>query len=382
MKRYKVAFATGSRADYGIVRNYIGKLNVDPVIDFSVLATGALPDDNFGNAIRIVEQDGFNIEHICAVSNNMTALSDTVGTMATVLGDFGLYFQDNRYDLLIILGDRYEIYALAIAAAMQHIPILHLHGGEITLSNYDEFIRHCITKMSAYHITSTEEYRHRVIQLGERPETVFYLGALGAENCLNIDINNVPEELHGFNNGFTVLFHPETLNVISPAEQIEEVLKAVEFYTIDYNFAFIGSNADTHSDQITRRVYEFCEKHSTCRFYSNLHPDGYHHVVKQSIALIGNSSSGIIEVPSLGSYTINIGDRQTGRVKSKSILDVRCNEIEIRRAIDYTIEHKDEPVTDTPYYKPNTSENYYNITKRILSDVDKLCYKEFYDIKF
>lgn len=382
MKRYKVAFATGSRADYGIVRNYISKINTDPEVEFSVLATGALLDDNFGNAIRIVEQDGFNIEHICKVSNNMAALSDTVGTMATVLGDFGLYFQDNRYDLLIILGDRYEIYALAIAAAMQRIPILHLHGGEITLSNYDEFIRHCITKMSTYHITSTEEYRHRVIQLGERPETVFYLGALGAENCLNIDINNVPEELRDFNNGFTVLFHPETLNVISPANQIEEVLKAVESYTIDYNFVFIGSNADTHSDQITCHVYEFCEKHDTCRFYSNLHPDGYHHVVKQSIALIGNSSSGIIEVPSLGSYTINIGDRQTGRVKSKSILDVRCDEIEIRRAIDYTIEHKDEPITDTPYYKPNTSEGYYNITKRILSDVDKLCYKEFYDIKF
>ena len=221
MKRYKVAFAAGSRADYGIVRNYISKLNIDPEIEFSVLATGALLDDNFGNAIRIVEQDGFNIEHICRVSNNMTAFSDTISTMATVLGDFGLYFQNNRYDLLIILGDRYEIYALTIAAAMQRIPILHLHGGEITLSNYDEFIRHSITKMSAYHITSTEEYRHRVIQLGERPETVFYLGALGAENCLNIDINNVPEELRDFNNGFTVLFHPETLNVISPADQIE-----------------------------------------------------------------------------------------------------------------------------------------------------------------
>ena len=123
-----------------------------------------------------------------------------------------------------------------------------------------------LLRMSAYHITSTEEYRHRVIQLGERPETVFYLGALGAENCLNIDINNVPEELRDFNNGFTVLFHPETLNVISPADQIEEILNAVEFYTIDYNFVFIGSNADTYSDQITRHIYEFCEKHDTCRF--------------------------------------------------------------------------------------------------------------------
>lgn len=382
MIKYKVAFATGSRADYGIVRNYIRRLNADPEIDFSLLVTGALLDEKFGGAIKIVEQDGFKVDHACKTNNKMDSLADTISTMATVLDDFGRYFQDNRYDLLIILGDRYEIFTLTIAAAMQRIPIVHLHGGEVTLANYDEFIRHSITKMSAYHITSTEEYRKRVIQLGENPENVFYLGALGAENSLSIDINNVPEELRDFSNGFTVLFHPETLNAISPADQIEEVLKAVESYTNDYNFVFIGSNADTHSGQITRRVYEFCEQHERCYFYSNLHPDGYHHVVKQSISLIGNSSSGIIEVPSLGSYTINIGDRQTGRVKSTSILDVPCEAKAIGNAIEYTIAHKEEPITDTPYYKPNTAKNYYKVTKQILSNIDKLSYKEFYDINF
>ncbi|WP_288360962.1 UDP-N-acetylglucosamine 2-epimerase [uncultured Bacteroides sp.] len=382
MKKYKIAFATGSRADYGIVRNYISKLNEDSEIDFSVLVTGALLDEKFGNAVKIVEQDGFKIAHACKVSNNMDCTADTISIMATVLDDFGRYFQDNRYDLLIILGDRYEIYTLSIAAAMQRIPILHLHGGEITLANYDEFIRHSITKMSTYHFTSTEEYRHRVIQLGENPETVFYLGALGAENCLNIDINNVPEELFDFNNGFTVLFHPETLNAISPVEQIEEVLKAIAPYTSDYKFIFIGSNADTHSGQITQRVYEFCTNQDNCHFYSNLHPDGYHYLIKHSIALIGNSSSGIIEVPSLGSYTVNIGDRQTGRVKSASIVDVKCDAVEIGNAIEYVIEHKCEPITDTPYYKANTAENYYKTTKQILIDINKLVYKEFYDIKF
>lgn len=382
MKKYKIAFATGSRADYGIVRNYISKLNADPETDFSILVTGALLDDKFGNAVKIVKQDGFKIAHTCKVDNKMDCNADTISTMATILDDFGRYFQDNRYDLLIILGDRYEIYTLAIAASMQRIPILHIHGGEITLANYDEFIRHGITKMSAYHITSTEEYRHRVIQLGEKPETVFYLGALGAENCLSIDMNNVPEQLRNFNNGFTVLFHPETLNTISPAEQIEEVLKAVESYTSDYNFVFIGSNADTHSDQITRKVYEFCENQDSCHFYSNLHPDGYHYLVKQSIALVGNSSSGIIEVPSLGSYTVNIGDRQTGRVKSASIIDVRCDAVEISNAIEYAIKHKNEPITDTPYYKADAAESYYKTTKQILIVIEKLTYKEFCDIKF
>lgn len=378
-KKYKVAFATGSRADYGIVRNYIAKLNLDPQVDFSILVTGALMDKRFGNAVEIVKKDGFAIEYACKVENQMDTTAGTIHTMAVVLDDFGRYFQTHRYDLLIILGDRYEIYTLAIAAAMQRIPILHLHGGEITLANYDEFIRHGITKMSSFHFTSTEEYRRRVIQLGERPETVYYLGALGAENCMYIDMKNVPAELQDYHDGFVVLFHPETLNDISPICQVNEVLNAISPYTEEFNFIFIGSNADTHADLITHRVKEFCDSHINCLFYSNLHPDAYHHVVKKSIALIGNSSSGIIEVPSLGSYTINIGDRQTGRVKSSSILDVHCNAIDIAKAIEHTITHKDDEITDTPYYKQDSAKLYYETTMQILRN-KKTQYKEFYDI--
>lgn len=380
MKKYKVAFATGSRADYGIVRNYLSKLNTDSEVDFSVLTTGALLSDEFGSAVTIIEQDGFRIEYKDAIPQKMSSLHDTCHIMAQTLDDFSLYFSEHWYDLLIILGDRYEIYSVSIAAAMHRIPILHLHGGELTAANYDEFIRHSITKMATWHITSTEEYRQRVIQLGEQPSNVYYLGALGAENCLNIDMSNVPSELLGFHNSFVVLFHPETLNDISTLDQIEHVLRAVEPFMNDYCFVFIGSNADTHADLITTRVKKFCDNHENCSFYSNLHPDGYHYIVKNSIALIGNSSSGIIEVPSLGTFTINIGDRQTGRVKSSSIIDVRCDTKEISDAINYTIQHKDEPVTDTPYYKENSAELYYKATKDILHGKKKQ-YKEFYDIK-
>lgn len=379
-KKYKVAFATGSRADYGIVRNYIAKLNADPEVDFSILTTGALLSAQFGSAVNIIEQDGFRIDFKDEQPQKMDSLYDTVHIMASTLDDFSKFFAENKYDLLIILGDRYEIYSVSIAAAMHRIPIVHLHGGELTVANYDEFIRHSITKMANWHFTSTEEYRNRVIQLGEQPENVYYLGALGAENCLSIDMNNVPEELKDLTNSFVVLFHPETLNEISPVEQLDEVLKAVEPYTKDYNFIFIGSNADTRADQITRKVKEFCDSHDACHFYTNLHPDGYHYVVKQSIALVGNSSSGIIEVPSLGSYTINIGDRQTGRVKSTSILDVRCNAQAISDAMQYAIDYKDEPITDTPYYKENSAELYYKTTMDILHG-EKPKYKEFYDIK-
>lgn len=380
MKKYKVAFVTGSRADYGIVRNYIAKLNADAEVDFSVLTTGALLASEFGSAVNIIEQDGFRIDYKDAIPQKMDTLDDTCHIMAQTLDDFSKYFSEHKFDLLIILGDRYEIYAVSIAAAMHRVPILHLHGGELTEANYDEFIRHSITKMANWHITSTEEYRKRVIQLGETPDTVYYLGALGAENCLHIDKSNVPGELLNINNSFVVLFHPETLNDVSPLEQVEQVLTAIEPFSSDYNFVFIGSNADTYADQITKRVKQFCETRENCRFYSNLHPDAYHYIVKQSIALIGNSSSGIIEVPSLGSFTINIGDRQTGRVKSSSILDVRCTADAITQAILFVISHKDEQITDTPYYKKHSAELYYQTTMNILHG-EKPKYKKFFDVK-
>lgn len=381
MRKFKVAFATGSRADYGIVRNYITKLNNDADIEFSILTTGALLAFEFGSAVDIIEKDGFKIDFKNIVEQKVGSLHDTVQIMSTVLEDFSKFFAENKYDLLLILGDRYEIYSVSIAAAMHRIPILHIHGGELTIANYDEFIRHSITKMSHFHFTSTEEYRRRVIQLGEQPKDVYYLGALGAENSLIIDRNNVPEELKDLNKSFVVLFHPETLNSQSPQEQIDVLIDVISKYIDYYKFVFIGSNADTHSDQITTSIKEFCELHKNAMFYMNLHPDAYHHIVKQSIALIGNSSSGIIEVPSLGSYTINIGNRQTGRVKSSSILDVPCEGPAIIKAIDYVINHKDEEITDTPYYKPNTAEEYYLATKTILKDLPTLTYKKFYDLE-
>lgn len=380
MKKYKVAFVTGSRADYGIVRNYISMLNNDIEIDFGLLTTGSLFAAEFGDAIEIIKHDNFRIDFKDSIPQKMGSINDTCHIMSKTLDDYSKFFSHHYYDLLIILGDRYEIYSISIAAAMHRIPILHLHGGELTIANYDEFIRHSITKMATWHITSMEEYRLRVIQLGEQPENVYCLGALGAENCLNIDMNNVPSELINIQDAFVVLFHPETLNEISPAKQIDIVLKAILPYVENYKIIFIGSNADTHSNQITERVISFCESHKNCRFYANLHPDGYHYLVKHSIALIGNSSSGIIEAPSLGTYTINIGDRQTGRVKSESIIDTICNEFSIKNAINYAILHKNEKITDTPYYRKNSAELYYKTTIEILHS-RKNRFKEFYDLK-
>lgn len=381
MKKYKVAFATGSRADYGIVRRYLSLLNHDEEVDFSILATGALLDDSYGRAVSLVENDGFRIEHEYRTKLHPQDAGDTVHIMAEVLDDYGRYFARNAYDLIIILGDRYEIYSVAIAASINRQPILHIHGGELTLANYDEFIRHSITKMSRWHITSTEIYRRRVIQLGEAPETVFNLGALGAENCLAIDESNVSEAVKSWTGGFVVLFHPETLYAGSPLLQTEELLAALKPYSGRVPLTFIGSNADSSSDVIQKKIKEFCDTHNNCHFVENLHPDAYHWLVRRSIALVGNSSSGIIEAPSLGTYTVNIGNRQTGRVKSRSIIDTSCECHAIGQALLEAESRNGEPITDTPYYQPNTAQRYYEATKKMLAT--KLPeFKTFNDISF
>lgn len=274
--------------------------------------------------------------------------------------------------------------SIAIAAAMQKLPILHLHGGEATFANYDEFIRHAITKMSSYHFTATERYRNRVIQLGENPSIVYYLGALGAENCLNIDESHVPETVKVLkdHNYSTVLFHPETLSGFSPIRQTEEILKAIEeFPTLE--FVFLGTNADTGSDIIRKMVCDFVSEHSNAYYYENLHSDAYHYLVKNSLCLIGNSSSGLIEAPSLGVYTINIGDRQAGRERGSTVIDVPCDKASIMEAMYTVLKSPSASKEDNPYYKENTAMRYMEQTLEILDELSGsiLAPKTFFDME-
>lgn len=382
-KKYTVAFATGSRADYGIMKNFLKLLDQDSEIELKILTTGALLDDEYGHQVDLIYQDGFHVD--IEVKTNIDTRSDVsiIHMMSEIQENFADYFAQTKLDLLMLLGDRYEMLSVAIAAAMQKIPILHVHGGEATFANYDEFIRHSITKMSLYHYTATDEYRKRVIQLGEQPERVFYLGALGAENCLEIDLKNVPDSVTNLQERqyFVVLFHPETLTAENPLVQIEQVLAAVEEHR-EYQYVFLGTNADTHSDIIRKRVKEFVESKKNAVYFENLHTDAYHYLLKHSIALVGNSSSGIIEAPSLGIYTINIGNRQDGRVRGNSVIDVPCKQKDISDALDKVLEVYATIKPVNPYYKEHTAENYYKKPKQLLENLqdDIKEPKRFYDL--
>ena len=384
MNTKKISFATGSRADYGIVRRYLKYLNSDKSIDLSILVTGALLSEEFGHQVDLIYKDGFRIAAEIDIDIDPRDNEKVIHSMALALDKFGKYFFENQSDLLIILGDRYEMLSVATAAAMNQIPILHIHGGEATFGNYDEFIRHSITKMSTFHFTATEEYRNRVIQLGENPDAVFNLGALGAENCLHIDEADIDDELRRIvkQEYCVVLFHPETLTHVSVEKQVDEMLNAIDNIN-EYHYVFLGSNADTNSNVIRQKVKEFVAKRDNCIYYENLSTAKYHYLVKNSKALIGNSSSGLIEAPSLGAYTINIGDRQAGRTRGNSVLDVRCDKNEIMEAIRKVIMFREKETIYNPYFKKNTALNYYSQTMKImevLSEQEFASPKTFYDI--
>lgn len=377
---FKVAYATGSRADYGIVRRYLNYLNKDKNIILEILVTGSLLEEQYGSSYEIIEEDKFYIAVKIPIDLDSSLNSKVIRSMAIALEKFGNYFEINKYDLLIILGDRYEMLSVATAAAMNKIPILHIHGGEITLGNYDEFIRHSITKMSNYHFTSTEKYRKRVIQLGEHPNTVYNIGAMGSENCKTIDMNNVSKDIVSLldKKYFVVLFHPETLSDKKPIEQISILLNSLKNFIDKYQFIFIGSNADTGSHEMRHSVNNFIKFNKNALYYENLHPDAYHYLVKHAVALIGNSSSGIIEAPTLGTYTINIGNRQKGRERGKSIIDINCTNRDITYAINKVVFLNLNSELDNPYFKENSSLIAYKKTMELLMKKREI--REFYDL--
>ncbi len=379
---HKIAFATGSRADYGIVRRYLRRLNAHPDISLSVLATGALLDSRYGYAVEQIRRDGFTVA--CEIDLRLDSTSDSavLNSMAIALSGFGRFLEKHRYDLLILLGDRYEMLSVATAAAMHKIPILHLHGGEATFANYDEFIRHAITKMSTYHFTATARYRQRVIQLGEAPERVFCLGALGAYNCTVIDEKQVLPAVKALPHKryFVVLFHPETLSSADPTQQVRALLDAIDRFIESYHFVFIGSNADTHADQIRRMVQTYIRHHADrCTYFETVGSDSYHYLLQHAVCLIGNSSSGLIEAPSLGVYTVNVGDRQKGRERGGSVLDVPCSTEAIVSAMQTAM--TGTPPMDNPYYRADAEERYVETTVQLLQAIPSTtAAKIFYDL--
>lgn len=381
----KLAYITGSRAEYGIMKRLLKKIYNSNEIELTIVATGMQVDKKYGNTYKIIEEDGFKIDKLIVIKIDNSDNSKILNSMSICQSEFGKYFQEKKFDAVMILGDRYEIFSVAIAAAMHNIPLIHLHGGEKTLGNYDEFIRHAITKMSKLHLVSTEEYRKRVIQMGENPKNVFNIGALGAENSFEMSLPEKKELQNRFGSTkkdyFMVVFHPETVTDVSVGSQIDELLGAIDNFKDKYDFIFIGSNSDTGSDIIFNMINDYTRKNNF-KFLTSVKPEEYLALIKYSKGLIGNSSSGLIEVPSLRVVTINIGDRQKGRVRGESVIDVQAKRDEIIEAIERSQSTSFKNTlknTTNPYYRKEVMEEAYKIIKEFLNSHKLEEIKDFYD---
>ena len=380
----KLLYVSGSRAEYGIMKRLLKKLDEDSEISLDIVVTGMHLLKEYGETYKEIEKE-FKITKKVNIEISNKNNYEILHSMSIAMEEFSKYFRDNSYDALILLGDRYEILPVAITAAFNNIPIIHIHGGEKTLGNYDEFIRHSITKMSKLHLVATEEYRKRVIQLGESPNTVKNLGSLGVANILEMkllnkkELEDIIEEIK--KPYYVVLFHPETISEISLEEQKNNLIEALSNFREKYDFIFIGSNSDTGSDKIQKIIQKFVKENNYKRFVS-LQNFEYFSLWKYSKGLIGNSSCGIIGVPSLTVATINIDKRQLGRAKGKTIIDCDSSVLGIEKAIiksqtsDYQNLLKN---SINPYYQKNSLEKYYQEIKKFLKNDNKYL-KDFYDL--
>lgn len=321
----KICVVTGSRADYGCLRGVLQEIAAAPGLELQVIATGMHLSPEFGLTFREIEKDGF-----CIDAKIETLLSaDTPVALAKSMGlgliGIGEALQRLRPDLLFVLGDRFEIFAAAAAATVAGIPIAHAHGGETTEVAFDEALRHSITKMSHLHFTAAPEYRQRVIQMGEQPDRVWVVGAFGLDNLGKfklLDRRELEASL-GFTLGprnLLVTFHPVTLENSTFERQMTELLDALESLE-DTHLIFTMPNADTGGRMAIRMIERFVDAHSNARAFVSLGEQRYLSCIRHVDAVVGNSSSGLIEVPSFAKATLNIGDRQRGRLKANSVVD-------------------------------------------------------------
>ena len=322
----KIGVLTSTRAEYGLMRPLLFKLRDDPEFDFHLLVTGTHLSPVFGMTIRDIVSDGVPVSVKIDILIQSEGTVDVPRTMAKAIVAFSDYFAENRFDLLFVDGDRYETVAVCIAAVNHHIPIAHCGGGETTEGASDEMWRHAITKMSILHFAIMDIYRDRIIRMGESPDRVCLSGSLGLENIRMMRLGT-KEELESFlsfrlDKPYAVVtFHPVTLERNTSAQQVEELLNACSRMK-DMKFIFTKSNIDLGGPEINRRLEEYAEQHKeTAVCVASLGSYFYFTAVRDSEFVLGNSSSGIIEVPSLGVPTVNIGDRQKGRERALSIID-------------------------------------------------------------
>ncbi|MBC8601964.1 UDP-N-acetylglucosamine 2-epimerase (hydrolyzing) [Parabacteroides acidifaciens] len=382
----KICVITGSRAEYGLLSGLMKQIDESEDLKLQVIATNMHLSPEFGLTYKEIEKDGFVIDKRVEMLLSSDTSSATAKSVGLGMIGFADAYEDLRPDLIVVLGDRYEILAAVSAALFFKIPVAHLHGGEITEGAYDDAIRHAITKMSHLHFTSTEEYRKRVIQLGESPDRVFNVGAIGVENIKKGSFLS-KEELEnslGFKLGdksLLVTFHPVTLETCTAREQCDNLLEVLARHP-EYRILFTLPNSDTDGRVIIDCIKDFVAKNEDRAIaFKSLGKLRYLSALKYVSAAIGNSSSGILEVSSFGIPTLDIGDRQKGRIAAKSVVHCGTSTEEIeqgfRLIFSETIQSASK-LRSNPYEKEGTTDMIVSQLKTY--PLENLIQKSFYNL--
>jgi len=388
--KHTVCVVTGSRAEFGLLRPLLEKLNADEGFDLRLAVTGSHLSQAFGSTQNEIEGIGLPVHARLPIPLDGDSKGDMARATGAALASFASYFEKNPPELVIVLGDRFEIFASAAAAAMLSIPIAHLHGGETTEGAVDEFFRHSISKMSTFHFTACETYRRRVIQLGEDPARVYNVGALGVENFLHMPLMSLEELQESLGFSLTgkpycvVTFHPVTLEDCTAEGQLQELIWAMDHFP-QMRYIITLANADAGGRIINHLWMESAKHRENWLVVPSLGTQRYLSALRNAEMMLGNSSSGIIEGPAAHIPTVNIGDRQKGRLMAESVLCCTPVYDEIISAMERAQTPEFQAVArqaKNPFGDGNTSGRILKILKDFLSRGNINPKEKFYDIPF
>jgi GDP/UDP-N,N'-diacetylbacillosamine 2-epimerase (hydrolysing) len=381
----KICVITGTRADYGLLRWIMQGIKDDSELTLQVIATAMHLSPEFGLTYRDIEQDGFGISRKVEILTSSDTPVGVAKSMGLGLISFSDALNELKPDLILVVGDRFEIFAAVSAALVACIPVAHLHGGEVTEGAFDEALRHCITKMAHLHFVAAPEYRRRVIQLGEDPTRVFVVGGLGVDNINRVKLLSRAELEESINFKFgrknlMITFHPVTLENSTSTEQMTELLEVLAALE-DTKLIFTFPNADNEGRALIKMVENFVAQHTNACVHTSLGQQRYLSCVAQVDGVIGNSSSGLTEVPSFRKGTVNIGDRQRGRLCATSVINCDPTRLGIKNALKklYSDDFQSHLAqTKNPYGAGGGSEKVVHVVKHY--SLEGIAKKSFYDL--
>ena len=382
----KFSVFSGSRSEYGLLKSLLKKLDTSKNVDLNLIISGSHLLKGYGNTFQEIKNDKIKISKKIYFKGIKMSHKNLSKNALNLISDLSNYLASKRPDALILLGDRYETFIAAVAGVISKIKIVHIHGGELTFGSRDDLYRHAVTKMANYHFVSTEPYKKRLRQIGENKNNIFKVGALCNDNIKKIksvNKNSLEKILktNFFDKNILVSIHPDTQSKKKNIVEINKIFKIFSKFK-NCKFFFSAPNSDENSEDIIIKIKTFCKKNKNTFYKASFGHELFLKLIKSCDLVIGNSSSGIIEAPLLGTPSINIGDRQKGRVKALNTYDCKIDQNKMIFLMKKILRNKRKKLNlqKNPYYGKNVSNKIYKILNQI--NLNNLNHKYFRDIKF